>query len=120
MGYHIATLLALHDHFAGLDWNAVPQFLVIDQPSQVYFPDKLQKLSDTQYLPEDILKVQKIFISFENHFSLRKENPTQIILIEHADEITWKSHEHIVHVVKRWRDDDSSEDNALIPKDWLM
>ncbi|MFF2912785.1 DUF3732 domain-containing protein [Paenibacillus sp. NPDC057934] len=119
MGYHIATMLALHDHFSNLDWNAVPQFLVIDQPSQVYFPDKLQKLSDIDYLPEDILKVQKIFTAFDYHFSPRRENPTQIILIEHADEITWQSHEHIVHVVKRWRDDDPSEDNALIPKDWL-
>jgi hypothetical protein len=119
MGYHIATLLALHDHFAGLDWNAVPQFLVIDQPSQVYFPDKLQKQSEAEYTPEDILKVQKIFTAFHNHLSLRKDNPTQIILIEHADEITWQAHMDIVHVVKRWRDDDPSGDNALIPQEWL-
>jgi len=120
MGYHIATLLALHDHFAGLDWNAVPQFLVIDQPSQVYFPDKLQKQSEVEYTPEDILKVQKIFTAFNNHLSLRRDNPTQIILIEHADEITWQAHEDIVHVVKRWRDDDPSGDNALIPQEWLI
>ncbi|MCL6612373.1 MAG: DUF3732 domain-containing protein [Peptococcaceae bacterium] len=72
MGHHIATLLALHDHLAGLNWNAVPQFLVIDQPSQVYFPDKLQKQSKEDYLPEDILKVQKIFTCFNNHLSLRE------------------------------------------------
>ncbi|WP_341282083.1 DUF3732 domain-containing protein [Paenibacillus sp. FSL H8-0537] len=119
MGYHIATLLALHDHFAGLDWNAVPKFLVFDQPSQVYFPDKLQKLSEVEYTPEDILKVQKIFTAFNNHLSLRKKNPTQIILIEHADEITWAAHKDIVHLVKRWREDDPSEDNALIPQEWL-
>lgn len=119
MGYHIATLLALHDHFAGLEWNAAPNFLVIDQPSQVYFPDKLQKQSEVEYTPDDILMVQKIFTAFSYHLSLRKNNPTQIILIEHADEISWDAHKDIVHLVKRWRDDDPSEDNALIPQEWL-
>jgi hypothetical protein len=119
MGYHIATLLALHDHFAGLEWNAVPQFLIVDQPSQVYFPDKLQKHSDTKYTPDDILKVQKIFTAFSYHLSLRKKNPTQIIIIEHADEITWKAHEQDVHLVKRWRDDGNLDDRALIPIEWL-
>ncbi|MGG4397142.1 DUF3732 domain-containing protein [Paenibacillus thiaminolyticus] len=120
MGYHIATLLALHDHFTELNWNPVPQFLIFDQPSQVYFPDKLQTLSDINYTPEDILKVQKIFTAFVSHLNLRKENPTQIILIEHADEITWASYKEYVHLVKRWRNDDGSEDNALIPQDWLV
>ncbi|NOU63219.1 DUF3732 domain-containing protein [Paenibacillus sp. LMG 31461] len=122
MGYHIATLLALHDHFLGLDWNPVSQFIIIDQPSQVYFPDKLQKQSVTEYTPDDILKVQKIFTAFAAHLSnsrARGSSAAQIILIEHADEITWKAHEDDVHLVKRWRDDEESEDRALIPSEWL-
>ena len=39
VGYHVAGLLALHEHFIGLGDNPVPRFLVIDQPSLVYFPE---------------------------------------------------------------------------------
>src|SRR5205823_8541150 len=39
VGYHVAGLLALHEHFISLIHNPVPRFLVIDQPSQVYFPE---------------------------------------------------------------------------------
>lgn len=119
MGYHIATLLALHEHFADLEWSPVPQFLVIDQPSQVYFPDKLQKQSKMDYKPEDVLKVEKIFTALSSHISLKIDNPTQIIIIEHADEITWETHKNKIHLVHRWREDDNSGDNALIPKEWF-
>ncbi|MDC4206088.1 MAG: DUF3732 domain-containing protein [Candidatus Manganitrophus sp.] len=41
MGYHIATLLALHEHFLSVSESngssPVPQFLIIDQPSQAFF-----------------------------------------------------------------------------------
>lgn len=66
MGYHIATLLALHEYFVDLKWNPVPQFLIIDQPSQVYFPEKIiQNQSEQEadltpnYKQEDIVRVQK-------------------------------------------------------------
>ena len=39
VGYHVAGLLALHEHFISLPQNPVPRFLMIDQPSQVYFPE---------------------------------------------------------------------------------
>ncbi|WP_442955641.1 DUF3732 domain-containing protein [Paenibacillus sp. LX16] len=70
--------LNLWEHYK--EWNPVPQFLIFDQPSQVYFPDKLQKVSNINYTPEDIIKVEKIFAACVLHINLRKENPTQIIL----------------------------------------
>ncbi|WP_234340240.1 DUF3732 domain-containing protein [Gorillibacterium timonense] len=72
-----------------------------------------------EYTPEDIVMVQKIFATFHNHLSLRCENPTQINLNDHADEITWDSNTDIVHVVKRWRGGTSTGDNALIPHEWI-
>lgn len=125
MGYHIATLLALHEHFSDLDWNPVPQFLVIDQPSQVYFPEKVlespdsddAKKSEPQYKQEDVLRVQKIFNALSMHLSLKINqnlSPTQIIVIEHADEITWQGTEDYINVVARWRDGNE----ALIPDNW--
>lgn len=39
MGYHLATLLALQGAFLKRgSSNPVPTFLIIDQPSQFYFP----------------------------------------------------------------------------------
>ena len=39
VGYHVAGMLALHEHFLGMHDSPVANFLVIDQPSQVYFPE---------------------------------------------------------------------------------
>ncbi|UNL93386.1 hypothetical protein CPY53_07270 [Paenibacillus polymyxa] len=128
MGYHIATMLALHEYFIALDWNPVPQFLVIDQPSQVYFPEKI--IEDTnendgnevkqapQFKQEDVVRVQKIFTALSAHLSLKntaKNYFTQIIVVEHADEITWIGSKKDIHVVARWRDGN----DALIPEEWL-
>ena len=38
MGYHLSTIFALHEHFLSLPHNFIPSFILIDQPSQVYFP----------------------------------------------------------------------------------
>ncbi|WP_239617325.1 DUF3732 domain-containing protein [Cohnella mopanensis] len=113
MGFHVSTMLALHDHFTSLLWNPVSQFLVFDQPSQVYFPDKLGKERD--YKSEDIIRVQKIFSALQTHIKLR-QYATQIIVIEHADEDAWGLPKEEIHIVARWRNNTS---DALIPKEWL-
>jgi hypothetical protein len=40
MGYHIALLLSLHEYCVNDSQGVVLPFLVIDQPTQVYFPGK--------------------------------------------------------------------------------
>ncbi|QTI49364.1 hypothetical protein JYK04_07236 [Streptomyces nojiriensis] len=37
MGYHVATMLSLHERFYE-QGSPVPRFLILDQPSQVYSP----------------------------------------------------------------------------------
>jgi hypothetical protein len=37
LGYHVATLLSLHEWFSE-HRGPVPRTLILDQPSQVYFP----------------------------------------------------------------------------------
>jgi len=39
LAYHLAALLALH-LFADKNSRPIPQFLLIDQPTQVYFPSE--------------------------------------------------------------------------------
>ncbi len=69
VGYHVAGLLALHEHFVTLPHNVVPRFLVIDQPSQVYFPDawpsieQAPKGKTTIGVSADIDGVRRIFWS---------------------------------------------------------
>lgn len=127
MGYHIATLLALHEFLIDLKWNPVPQFLIIDQPSQVYFPEKIvQSRSEDPasaggiitpppaFRQEDVIRVQKIFSALSTCLRLTKHS-VQLIIIEHADQDTWSGTEQDIHVAERWR----GEKEALIPEDWL-
>ena len=119
MGYHISTLLALHQYFLSLESCPVPNFLVIDQPSQVYFPERWQHDLDPKnpnnqpYEPNsgDIECVHKIFRTLSEGL-VRMDNKLQLLVIEHADEMTWRGIENI-NLVERWRNG-----KALIPLDW--
>lgn len=119
MGYHISTLLALHQYFLSLESCPVPNFLVIDQPSQVYFPERWPHDLDPKnpnnqpYEPNsgDIECVHKIFRTLSEGL-VRMDNKLQLLVIEHADEMTWRGIENI-NLVERWRNG-----KALIPLDW--
>lgn len=121
MGYHISTLIALHEYFISLQKNFVPQFLIIDQPSQVYFPEgwpldphpRNPEEPLRQLKNDDLNRTRKIFQALSDGI-MRTKGKLQIIVIEHADEIAWNGIDNI-HLVERWRDGD-----ALIPKDWII
>jgi len=118
VGYHVAGLLALHEHFVGLGQNPVPRFLVIDQPSQVYFPEAWPSMEgppdERKDRSSDIEGVRRIFTAL-SHFFDAVEGQFQIIVTEHAGSITWDGIPH-VHVVGNWRQD---HDEFLIPTAWL-
>jgi HAMP domain-containing protein len=120
VGYHIAGMLALHEHFVSIPENPVPDFLVIDQPSQVYFPEAWPSMEET---PEtngksdrspDIEGVHRIFSAL-SVFLDTVSAEFQIIVTEHAGSITWRGLPH-VHVVGNWR---VGQDEFLIPADWI-
>jgi hypothetical protein len=120
VGYHIAGMLALHRHFVGMSENPVPNFLVIDQPSQVYFPEAWPTMDQAPDSPEkpdrspDIDGVHRIFSTL-SAFLDSVSGQFQIIVTEHAGSITWRNLRH-VHVVGNWR---LGHDEFLIPRDWL-
>lgn len=116
VGYHIAVHLALHRLFADAG-RPVPRFLILDQPSQVYFPSdrdvegKLQVGRAASSADQDRVAVLKMFrLIKETVDSL--EGKFQVIVTEHADpnEEWFQS-----AVVERWREDGK----ALIPSEWL-
>lgn len=118
LAYHISVSLAFQMFFAEQEYSPVPQFIVYDQPSQVYFPNKLaQKEEDKEDDPvladEDILAVKKIFEAMST--ALEKTNPhMQIIVLEHAAESAWEGVKNM-HLVEEWR----GENNKLVPQEWL-
>ena len=119
VGYHIAGLLALHEHFISLSHNHVPRFLVIDQPSQVYFPEawpSMEKASAGLSKTDgstDIDGVRRIFSAL-SHFFDAVAGQFQVIVTEHAGSITWDGIPH-VHLVGNWR---HGHEEFLIPATW--
>jgi len=112
-------MLALHEHFTAMRENPVPDFLVIDQPSQVYFPEAWPSMEET---PEngksdrspDIEGVHRIFSALSAFLDAVSAD-FQIIVTEHAGSITWRGLPH-VHVVGNWR---VGQDEFLIPAAWM-
>ncbi len=120
VGYHVAGMLALHEHFIGMGDNPVPNFLVIDQPSQVYFPEAWPSMEQT---PEtngksdrspDIEGVHRIFSAISAFLGTISVQ-FQIIVTEHAGSITWRGLPN-VNVVGNWRE---GHDEFLIPAAWM-
>jgi energy-coupling factor transporter ATP-binding protein EcfA2 len=120
VGYHIAGMLALHEHFLAVKQNPVPRFLIIDQPSQVYFPEawpSMEVTPDGSEQPSrfsDIDGVHRIFVALAT-FLDSVSGQFQIIVTEHAGSITWQGVPN-VHLVGNWRE---GFDEFLIPKTWL-
>lgn len=118
LSYHISVSLAFQMFFAEQKHSPIPQFIVYDQPSQVYFPNKAaQKEEDKDADPhledEDILAVKKIFEAMSEAMEKTKHQ-MQIIVLEHADESAWEGVSNM-HLVEEWR----GENNKLIPNEWL-
>ncbi|NWJ22654.1 DUF3732 domain-containing protein [Rhizobium sp. RM] len=127
MGYHLAALLALHGVFLSRgSTNPVPSFLVIDQPSQVYFPsdtfDRFVAGADAK--PDaapasrrrhltDLESTIRIFSSLARAHS-KFEGKLQIIVLDHADKHAWGDVDGVVGVAN-WRD----EEDFLIPAAWM-
>jgi hypothetical protein len=120
VGYHVAGLLALHEHFTKLSTNPVPRFLIFDQPSQVYFPEAWPSMEGAPTITpkkadisSDIEGVRRIFRALA-HFTAAVDHKFQIIVTEHAGSITWENIPDI-HLVGNWRD---GHDDFLILNSW--
>ncbi|MGN6108797.1 MAG: DUF3732 domain-containing protein [Kofleriaceae bacterium] len=113
LSYHVAAMIGLHELFLSQKDNPVPSILVLDQPSQVYFPRTLAKDAkegdDPTLDDEDVAAVRKVFITLA---AATQENPgLQILVLDHASKEVWGDVD--VHV-NEWRDG-----KALVPKTWL-
>lgn len=117
LAYHVATVLSLQQYFQTKGKVSVPNFIIFDQPSQVYFPQSVRNKveNDNKFITndEDKLAVKKIFEMMAKYIK-QINNSVQIIITEHADEDIWGDIEG-VHLVERWR----GPKNKLVPIEWL-
>jgi hypothetical protein len=119
LSYHIAIMLGLHEFFLTLPESPVPSFLVIDQPSQVYFPQKLAVRADEELVEpefkddEDSAAVRNILGTIGTVVG-RAQGQLQVIVLDHAPPSIWGSLPNVVKV-EEWRDGKTK----LVPLEWL-
>ncbi|MBU8865585.1 DUF3732 domain-containing protein [Paenarthrobacter aromaticivorans] len=108
VGYHLAAHLALH-HWFTTNNCPVPRFIMVDQPTQAFFPEEVVDAADDENADWEAVRRQ---------FTLMRDVATelngnfQIIVCDHANLAdNWFQEA----VVENWRNG-----VAFIPTDWLL
>ena len=109
IGYHLVTHLALHRYFARQD-RPVPRLLMLDQPSQAYYPSEVEQKEGVPEGEEDRAAVERLYDLMR---SVTEElNPNmQVIVCDHANLAASWFQDAVVH---NWRDGEK-----LIPDAWI-
>lgn len=109
---HLCLFLAWADFFYSEKKSTVPSLLFLDQPSQVYFPAVKDngkvfspEESSATSVDDDLAAVNKVF-SLLYKFCTDHKNGIQIIVTDHADDLTIDGLEKFEDIVRaRWRED---------------
>ena len=111
VGYHLLAHIALHKWFR-LKERPVPGFLILDQPSQAYYPPEQDSEGSLDGLAdEDQTAVQRLFRLISDAAGELAPD-LQIIVMDHADlKRDWFEEA----VVARWR-----RGEKLIPQSWMV
>lgn len=110
VGYHLTAYLALHSYFIAGN-RPVPRFIVLDQPSQAFFPRDRQTGGNLSELSDvDRTNTRKLYkMMFDTVAELGGQ--LQIIAFDHADfQEPWFQDS----IIETWRGGD-----ALIPRSWI-
>lgn len=107
VAYHLLIVFALHKHFIQNN-RPVPNFIIIDQPTQVYYPP--EKSDNVVEVSADEIAVNKMFnFMFNVVESLTPK--LQVIITDHAYLKNDRFEESVREI---WRDG-----LKLIPNDWV-
>jgi hypothetical protein len=102
VGIHLITYFALHKYFITLN-RPVPNFIFLDQPSQVYFPSELDEKNT------DWNMVSTLYNFIADRTSELKEK-LQVIIVDHAN---LRNENFRNFVIENWWNE-----NNLVPEDW--
>lgn len=103
VGFHLLIHFALHKFFVKND-RPIPHFLMLDQPSQVYFPSDGGECKDV----EAVKRMLRFIIERTNEMN----GAFQVILTEHAN---FQEQEFSQYIVQSWYNGEK-----LIPEDWYF
>lgn len=115
LAYHISALLALH-HYAWKNNVPIPRFLMLDQPTQVYFPSQTAYESvagdakRVRTVDVDLAAAKRLFETLLNYTKVLVPG-FQLIVTEHANFAEDWFQEALIE--EPWMDPP-----ALVPKDW--
>ena len=103
VGFHLLIHFALHKFFVK-NSRPIPHFLMLDQPSQIYFPSDSEECKDV----DAVKRMFRFIIDRTNEMN----GDFQVILTEHAN---FQDQEFRQYVVESWYNGEK-----LIPVDWYM
>ena len=109
IGAHLVTHLALHRYFVRHD-RPVPRLLMLDQPTQAYYPSEIEQQSGVPDSDSDKEAVRRMFRLLHDVAEELAPN-LQIIVCDHANLPEDWFRGSVAH---NWRDGE-----ALIPQSWL-
>ncbi|WP_394546854.1 DUF3732 domain-containing protein [Pantoea ananatis] len=117
LSYHLAVLLSLHQFYLSQKNSPVPSFLILDQPSQVYFPKSTQiqnvnNEDEPNLRDEDIEAVRRAFKAMSS-VVIKEKGKLQLIVLDHAPREVWGGIDG-VEGLPEWRDG-----IKLVPMEWL-
>jgi G:T/U-mismatch repair DNA glycosylase len=117
LSYHLAVLLSLHQFYLSQKYSPVPAFLVLDQPSQVYFPKRViakgtEEEDDPQIRDEDVDAIRKAF-EVMGKVVRTAEGKLQLIVLDHAPSEVWGGIDGVIGLPE-WRGG-----TKLVPTEWL-
>lgn len=118
LAYHLAVLLALHQYFLAQRSSPIPAFMVLDQPSQVYFPKRIVAPVDVQEEDEPRLRdedVDAVRMAFKvmGQVVLGTNERLQLIVLDHASRDVWGDVPGVVGLPE-WRNG-----VKLVPMEWI-
>ncbi|WP_081812905.1 MULTISPECIES: DUF3732 domain-containing protein [unclassified Hyphomonas] len=110
VGYHVATLLALHYWFRTTD-RPVPGFMIFDQPTQAHYPPEADRDGRVdELLDEDRRAVRNLFETMAD-VATEIGSGFQLIVLDHAHlDDSWFEEA----IIEEWRGAD-----ALVPLSWV-
>ena len=109
ISFHLLVHFALHNYFI-IYKRPIPHFLMIDQPSQAYYPPETNGDNGIVNLSSDDIQVKKLF-DFIIDKTEELSAQFQVIITEHANLNNEKYNSCVKYV---WRGGEK-----LIPDDWI-
>lgn len=109
VGYHLTSYLALQDYFIEAN-RPVPRFIVLDQPSQAFFPRDLEIGGDLAELSDTDRDNTRSLYRMMFDVVTQLNGQLQIIAFDHAD---FPDEWFQDSIIETWRDG-----LALIPRGW--